>query len=112
MSPRELQRMRWRDRHWKARRRKWQAASARAGVCQRPRQGGGVCGGELRGPGLDCVRCARRDRGICQHCPAPVAGRVGFAMYCAPHRAAVFAAQNQRSAERCRRRAATTRAAA
>lgn len=33
-----------------------------------------------------CPRCARRKAGICQDCPRPVAGKVGMALRCEPHR--------------------------
>ena len=30
-----------------------------------------------------CARCTRRERGICQACPRPVAGKVPYAKWCA-----------------------------
>lgn len=59
------------------------------------RQGTGICGGTLEVDTdalgrtlLRCVRCVRRKSGICQDCPAPVAGHVGKALRCARHQEA------------------------
>ncbi len=59
-----------------------------AGFC-RIRTGVGRCGGPLEASiGLHgvtrvhCARCERRQRGVCQECPARVQGTVGKAKWC------------------------------
>ena len=60
----------------------------------RQRHGPGVCGGQLedRRDAMTgriyrwCPRCDRRRRGVCQDCPRPVAGRIGYAMRCVEHK--------------------------
>jgi len=32
-----------------------------------------------------CPRCARREAGICRHCPQPVGGKRGIAIFCPKH---------------------------
>lgn len=78
---------RLRERQTNRRRRRRQEGvrrrSAAAGVCRKRRQGGGgECGAHL----VDgaCPRCQPVERGICAICLSrPVAGRRGFARYCA-----------------------------
>jgi hypothetical protein len=94
VSPEQL-RSRWRNNARRRRLRKQEAASLAAGCCQVKRNGSGkVCGHRLEArhkrdgynrivsTSYVCPSCDRRRAGVCQRCPRPVKGRVGFALYC------------------------------
>lgn len=97
---------------WAIRRAQWRESKRRQRARQLQRlQGGRVCRVALGpyavclGPLVEevdrigrvvvrCPRCERRRSGVCQTCPRRVYGKVGWALYCAPCKKRVAAAQN------------------
>ena len=45
---------------------------------------------------VSCPACDRRVAGVCQRCPRPVAGKVGWALYCAGCKRAAAADHNRK----------------
>lgn len=86
------------------RRQRDQKAHARGSHCRARLGPHAVCGGrlvvstDLVGRTLvHCPLCDRKRAGVCRLCPQPVAGRKGWAIYCAPcKRAKALPAQRRR----------------
>lgn len=93
--PQEVRRAQWRETARRNRLKRQEHAALHKGRCQVKRNGSGkICGSKLEtvlvrdalGVVMDsrvvCPSCERRRAGLCQRCPRPVRGRVGFALYC------------------------------
>lgn len=93
--PIAVRRAAWRKTKQKMRLRAQEQQSFKRGRCTVKRNGNGkACGAKLEarferdGYGVVvrsryvCPSCERRRAGVCARCPRPVAGRVGFALYC------------------------------
>lgn len=99
---------------WAVRRAQWQRSYAkrkarvalvnrRGTRCQFRKGRYGVCNAPLREVvdrlgrvGVVCDACERRVRGLCRTCPKPVAGKVGWAYYCAGCKKRAAAEWNRR----------------